>query len=133
MDTTIDLIQSFHYFYFYQGPESGTAEVACQSTLGSSITTGGGFSHTYTLPSWQAAAVSGYFARVSGTSQAPQAGYNPTMRGYPDISALANKYQVVANGMTYIGEIKIRESIISPRSFLTFLLLFLFTTAYTLL
>lgn len=87
-----------------QGLENGNTEVACQSTMGSTITTGGGFSHVYTLPDWQANEVRNYFTLVSGTSKAPQSGYDPTKRGYPDISALANRYQVVANGLTYVGK-----------------------------
>jgi len=41
---------------------------------------------------------------VKGTNQAPKSGYDSTKRGYPDISALANKYQVVANGVVYVGK-----------------------------
>lgn len=82
------------------GPESGNAEVTCQSDQGSAITTGGGFSEYYSQPSWQAEAVTGYFNTVLGTSSSP-AEYSSnsftTKRGYPDISALGNIYQIVAN------------------------------------
>lgn len=90
-------------FLIIQGPEDNLVEVACQSDLGSSITTGGGFSHYYTLPPWQASEVADYFEHVIGTSDAPQPGYNPAMRGYPDVSMLANKYQVAAGGSFYLG------------------------------
>jgi len=77
--------------------------VVCQSDGGSSITAGGGFSHTYPLPSWQAQAVSSYFARVAGTGKAPIGGYAVGTRGYPDVSALANRYKIAANGAMYTG------------------------------
>lgn len=136
-----------------QGPEEGKPEVACQSDRGGQITTGGGFSHTFPLPSWQADAVSGYLKAqtqrteitektgittrtsqqqkqkqedddsdssdidsssggCSGSGsgsgegypwQAPYSGYPINRRGYPDISALANRYIVAANGMFFQG------------------------------
>lgn len=88
-----------------QGPEYGDDEVACQSNLGSSITTGGGFSHVHTLPAWQAGEVTTYFARVEGTSKQPAAGFDSNKRGYPDVSILANRYEVIADGGTVIGMI----------------------------
>ena len=89
-----------------QGPESGGAEVACQSNKGSVITTGGGFSRRYSLPSWQSAAVSSYFSTVAGTSAAPASGYPAarTTRGYPDISVLANNYIIAMNKALYYGK-----------------------------
>lgn len=101
--TTCRLDSYFSTFFIPQGPESGKKEVACQSSAGSSITTGGGFSHDYTLPSWQATEVTNYINRVVSSSSAPQPGYDPSKRGYPDISVLANNYVVVANGMPYVG------------------------------
>lgn len=80
------------------GPESGKPEVACTSDEGGVITTGGGFSNRYPQPSWQTAQVNAYFQTVAGTSQAPAAGYNPTGRGYPDVSALAARYVIYSNG-----------------------------------
>lgn len=35
------------------GPESGMPEVSCTSDNGGVITTGGGFSNSYSQPSWQ--------------------------------------------------------------------------------
>ncbi len=60
----------------------------------------------YKLPDWEATEVNDSLWRVSnyGYPSAPQEGYDPTKRGYPDISALANKYQVVANGVIYSGK-----------------------------
>eukprot|EP01034_Spumella_vulgaris_P035342 gene35342-43575_t len=43
-----------------QGPESGSAEVACQSDSGGAITSGGGFSTLFKAPAWQMTAVSGF-------------------------------------------------------------------------
>ena len=88
-----------------QGPESGNTEVACQSSKGSQITTGGGFSNVYALPSWQATEVTNYVRSVVNSNSAPLAGYDPTRRGYPDISVLANNYVVAADGLPYIGKI----------------------------
>jgi hypothetical protein len=59
------------------------------------ITTGGGFSTYYSRPSWQSDAVTSYFA---GLSTSPAAGYNVNGRGYPDVSLVAVKYQVVIAG-----------------------------------
>eukprot|EP01032_Pedospumella_encystans_P018131 gene18131-20647_t len=84
------------------GPESGNTEVACQSSKGSQITTGGGFSNVYALPSWQATEVTNYIRSVVNSNSAPLAGYDPTRRGYPDISVLANNYVVAADGLPYI-------------------------------
>eukprot|EP01036_Dinobryon_divergens_P027015 gene27015-35722_t len=82
------------------GPQSGSAEVACQSQLGGVITSGGGFSMYNARPSWQNSAVSNYFAAVSGSSSAPAAGYNSQGRGYPDVSLIGVNYQVVIAGVT---------------------------------
>jgi len=83
------------------GPEYGDDETACQSDAGSSITTGGGFSQSYSIPSWQRSAVSKYLSAAVGSAINPEEGYSTGKRGYPDISALANKYPVVANGQLY--------------------------------
>lgn len=82
-----------------QGPESGDAEIACQSQLGGIITTGGGFSTYYAAPSWQKAAIAKYFATLSSQSITLSSGYNPNGRGYPDVSLIGVAYQVVVNGI----------------------------------
>jgi hypothetical protein len=87
-----------------QGPEYNDDEVACQSDLGSAITTGGGFSHYHALPSWQADQVEGYLRRVRGTNKQPASGYDPTKRGYPDVALMANNYGVFTGGAFYRGE-----------------------------
>lgn len=80
------------------GPEDGTSEVACTSDAGGVITTGGGFSDMYGTPSWQQTQVTNYFNQVKGTNVAPAPGYNANGRGYPDVSALAASYAVMAAG-----------------------------------
>jgi hypothetical protein len=80
-----------------QGPESGNAEIACQSQLGGVITTGGGFSTHNPTPPWQKAAVQAYFDGLP-SGETPTNGYNPNGRGYPDVSMIGVWYQVVVQG-----------------------------------
>ena len=75
----------------------------CQSNKGSSITTGGGFSSRYAQPSWQTTAVKKYFVGLWGTFMTPTSGFDKTKRGYPDVSALAKGYHVVADSKLYSG------------------------------
>lgn len=79
-----------------QGPENGSPEIACSSSTGGLITTGGGFSSYYSQPAYQAAAVSAYFDSPEG--QSAQAGYNTEGRGYPDISFIGVYYPVIIGG-----------------------------------
>lgn len=86
-----------------QGPESSNPEIACSSDTGGVITTGGGFSDFYPMPSYQYSAVrDGYLAGLKSlpTNSAPVAGYSSTGRGYPDISALGYEYLLL------IGKLK---------------------------
>jgi tripeptidyl-peptidase-1 len=76
-----------------QGPENANPEVACSSDTGGIITSGGGFSDVYPMPSYQYAAVrDGYLAGLSASDNAPAPGYSRTGRAYPDISALGYNY-----------------------------------------
>ncbi len=85
-----------------QGPESKKTEVACASNAGGGITTGGGFSWYTTAPSYQTSAIATYFTIAKNTSTTtPVSGYTATGRGYPDVSALAQNYLVVANNTLY--------------------------------
>ena len=62
---------------------------------------GGGFSNTFPIPSWQAAAVAA-FKKNSGAKLPPANLWNNTGRGYPDVSALAgevNPYCIAAGSM----------------------------------
>jgi tripeptidyl-peptidase-1 len=79
-----------------QGIESGTEEIACTSTTGGLITTGGGFSSHYEQPSWQAAAVEKYFS----VAKQPVAGYDKSKRGYPDVGVAGHNYAVTVGGQS---------------------------------
>lgn len=83
-----------------QGPESGTAEIACTSDAGGVITTGGGFSTLFKAPSYQSQAISGYFASLNSTSK-PASGYSTTGRGYPDVAMAGYNYEVIIGGKQY--------------------------------
>jgi len=75
-----------------QGPESGTAEIACSSATGGIITTGGGFSINFARPSYQDAVVKNYLR--TGPNVPPLNMFNSTNRGYPDVAVLGLNYEV---------------------------------------
>ena len=82
------------------GPNTGGPEVVCQSNLGGTITSGGGFSTYFPQPSWQASAVTSYL--LSAIGQSAGKGYNPNGRGYPDIAFLGVEYpKYVGLNLTY--------------------------------
>jgi len=68
-----------------QGPEEGTAEIACSSKTNGVISSGGGFSNVFPMPTYQSKAVIGYF-HISGKT----GGFNRTGRAYPDVSLLGH-------------------------------------------
>lgn len=72
--------------------------MAAQSNKQSSITTGGGTSRRFSLPTWQESYVNSYFTQVQGTDKSPVSGYSTNTRGYPDVSLLAHSYAVVVGG-----------------------------------
>ena len=78
------------------GPQMGAPEVACQIDNYCNVTSGGGFSRLAATPTYQNEAVGSYFAGLS-LQQQPVSGYNAAGRGYPDISALATNYLIVAD------------------------------------
>lgn len=82
-----------------QGPEDGSAEVACQSDKGAVITTGGGFSSHFAQPSYQADAVKAYLA--SGVKLPSSFSGSYTNRGYPDVALLGHNYLVIDGGNEY--------------------------------
>lgn len=84
-----------------QGPESGTTEVACTSTTGGGITTGGGFSGVWSRPSYQDAVVSSYLQ--NGPDLPPTSQFHSSGRGYPDVAAMGHNYPIVVGGTTYMG------------------------------
>jgi len=55
---------------------------------------GGGFSNYFSRPDYQDTAVSAYLSSIGGMYSGL---YNPSGRGYPDISAQARNYQIVVN------------------------------------
>lgn len=58
---------------------------------------GGGFSTTFSRPSWQNAAVVKYF-EVAKSSLPNITFYNASGRGYPDVAALGTNYNIFVNG-----------------------------------
>jgi len=81
------------------GPESKQPEVACQSNLGSQITTGGGFSTAFPQPSYQSVAVKGYL--TTAPNLPPISNFNATGRAYPDLSSLGNNFEIIVGGSYY--------------------------------
>jgi tripeptidyl-peptidase-1 len=88
-----------------QGPESDLPEVACTSDGGGVITSGGGFSNVFGMPSWQLTAVAGgYFSEMLISFDQPAPGFNVSGRAYPDISAMAYNYNVLqGNEWIYVS------------------------------
>lgn len=82
------------------GAESNKPEVACTSTNGGIITTGGGFSTKFSAPKYQQSTIAGYFAGLSSEQQ-PASGYATSGRGYPDISMAGYNYEVVVGGQVF--------------------------------
>lgn len=76
-------------------------QIACSSSEGQNITTGGGFSNYYLKPEFQVNAISDYFSQIS-PAQSSYAQYNPKFRGYPDVSLIAADYLVVIGGEYYL-------------------------------
>lgn len=86
-----------------QGPESDDPEIACASNTGGVITSGGGFSNLYKIPSWQVNTVEGdYFSYINVNQLQPANGYNVSGRAYPDVSLLGFDYNVLINGTWYL-------------------------------
>ena len=80
------------------GPENGLDEMACSSEfLASAITTGGGFSNIFPMPTFQRAAAVQYLTNNSALLP-PSALFNATGRGFPDIAFLGNQFPVIVNG-----------------------------------
>ena len=91
------------------GPEVSSPEITCQSdstvTLNGAvqsgvITSGGGFSTYYAAPWYQKDAIAKYFASAAASNQAflGLKGYNPTGRGYPDVSFVGARYSTFVGG-----------------------------------
>jgi hypothetical protein len=63
------------------------------------ITSGGGFSVRNSRPSWQDAAVKGYFKNAAAAGAVAVPGYDASGRGYPDISMAGIDYLVYVGGV----------------------------------
>lgn len=84
-----------------QGPEDKKAEIACTYQTGGQITTGGGFSTTFSMPDYQADAVKGFF---SGSNNLPPSNmYNTGGRAYPDVAMMGHNYVVFVGGQGSAG------------------------------
>ena len=83
--------------------QNGPSETVCQSDLGGTITSGGGFSGYYTAATapWQANAVSTYFTNAAQAGKTPLSGYKVGYRGYPDVSLNGVNYQYYIGGAAY--------------------------------
>ena len=82
-----------------KGPEAGQPEVACQSDNGGIITTGGGFSTTFSQPSYQTTEVNKFLA--NSTACPPKNLFVSTGRAYPDVAMAGYNYNVVIGGAVY--------------------------------
>jgi tripeptidyl-peptidase-1 len=68
------------------------------------ITTGGGFSTIYEVPSWQEPVINAYFDNVENTDKKPFHGYNRRGRGFPDVSLLGHNYVItIGNNFTAVS------------------------------
>eukprot|EP00696_Hemimastix_kukwesjijk_P005903 gnl/Hemi2/17514_TR5790_c0_g1_i1.p1 gnl/Hemi2/17514_TR5790_c0_g1~~gnl/Hemi2/17514_TR5790_c0_g1_i1.p1 ORF type:complete len:847 (-),score=267.78 gnl/Hemi2/17514_TR5790_c0_g1_i1:87-2582(-) len=72
-------------------------EIACSTSTGALISSGGGFSNTFTTPSFQVFEVSRYLTNMTSILP-PVELFNPQGRGYPDVSAAGHSYIEVAEG-----------------------------------
>jgi tripeptidyl-peptidase-1 len=83
------------------GPETGSEETACTSTLGGGITSGGGFSTIFNRPQWQDQDVEHYLRTSKNLPSLSL--FNSTMRAYPDVATMGHNYPIVIGGSTYHG------------------------------
>mmetsp|Transcript_50389 Transcript_50389/g.98765 ORF Transcript_50389/g.98765 Transcript_50389/m.98765 type:complete len:553 (-) Transcript_50389:1148-2806(-) len=77
------------------GTQGGSSEEAIPLSSG-------GFSNRWAMPKYQAQAVSSYLSSASSLPD-KSVGYNTSNRAYPDISAQASDFTVVANGIPLPG------------------------------
>jgi len=71
-------------------------EIVCSPATGASISSGGGFSNLFDIPSYQSSVVSTYLNSLSSSDK--QQGFNTSGRGYPDISALGHDVPIIHGG-----------------------------------
>jgi len=77
-----------------QGPESQETEIGCSTATGAIITSGGGFSQIYAMPSYQQTAVTNYLKQPT----VPKTGFVATGRGYPDVALMGHNYNIYDGG-----------------------------------
>jgi subtilase family serine protease len=75
---------------------TSTDEVTC-SYPDALITSGGGFTDYFAMPSWQKSAVSAYIASPSADLP-PKAYYKSGNRAFPDVSACGHNFPILAGG-----------------------------------
>lgn len=72
-------------------PLTGTPEIVCSLASGSGITAGGGFSASFSAPTFQKSAISSYVSKFTA-KQSSYRPYNSSNRGYPDVALAADTY-----------------------------------------
>jgi hypothetical protein len=72
-------------------------EVVAQGDTDGVITSGGGFSEYYPVPSWQRSSISTYFTHAAAAGHTPALGYGAG-RGFPDVSLAGVSYAVIIGG-----------------------------------
>ena len=85
-----------------QGPESDQPEIACSSSTGGVITTGGGFSGVFSRPQWQSKQVDAYLANAN-VNLPPTNLFASTGRGYPDVGIMGHSYPIAVGGVFVVG------------------------------
>jgi len=72
----------------------GSTKLSGNKEVGADFSAGG-FSNTWTMPTWQQTVVENY---LNGSPLPPSTFYNASGRAYPDLSAFGENVQVVVNG-----------------------------------
>jgi len=81
-------------FYGFNIPCHIIGETTSSTSIGSRITSGGGFSDVYDMPSYQVNVATNYAATLG----IPGTFYNNQGRAYPDIAAMAHNFLVILGG-----------------------------------
>jgi tripeptidyl-peptidase I len=83
-----------------EGPEVNKKEVACSANNsaygGTFITSGGGFSETFSSPKYQTESVAQFLGNSKNNTFGP--GYNVKGRGYPDVALIGHLYPIFVGG-----------------------------------
>lgn len=84
------------FFKGFKCASNGTEQV-CSTKTGAKVTSGGGFSRFSPRPKWQTAAVKSYLENAKGTLP-PNAYFNSSNRGYPDVAAIGHNVLIYLEG-----------------------------------